>query len=60
VIGRGELIPQPPYAAEPIRHGLRDRFAKSKAKSVDAWLEGRQPRTASQFVPIQALQRVLA
>ena len=48
------------YAAEPVRLGLRDRFAKSKARSVDAWLEGRQPRTASQFVPIQALQKVLA
>jgi nitrite reductase (NADH) large subunit len=48
------------YATEPIRQGLRDRFARSKARSVDAWLEGRQPRTASQFVPIQALQKVLA
>jgi nitrite reductase (NADH) large subunit len=48
------------YAAEPVRQGLRDRFARSKARSVDAWLEGRQPRTASQFVPIQALQKVLA
>jgi nitrite reductase (NADH) large subunit len=48
------------YAAEPVRQGLRDRFARSKARAVDAWLEGRQPRTASQFVPIQALQKVLA
>jgi len=48
------------YAPEPVRQGLRDRFARSKARSVDAWLEGRQPRTASQFVPIQALQKVLA
>ena len=48
------------YAAEPVRQGLRDRFAKSKARAVDPWLEGRQPRTASQFVPIQALQKVLA
>jgi nitrite reductase (NADH) large subunit len=48
------------YATEPVRQGLRDRFARSKARSVDAWLEGRQPRTASQFVPIQALQKVLA
>ena len=49
------------YAAESVRQGLRDRFAKSKARSADAWLEGRHPRTASQFVPIQALhQKALA
>ena len=48
------------YAPEPVRQGLRDRFAKSKARAVDPWLEGRQPRTAAQFVPIQALQKVLA
>jgi nitrite reductase (NADH) large subunit len=48
------------YASEAVRHGLRDRFARSKARAVDAWLEGRQPRTASQFVPIQALQNVVA
>jgi nitrite reductase (NADH) large subunit len=48
------------YAPEPVRQGLRDRFAKSKARAVDPWLEGRHPRTASQFVPIQTLQKVLA
>ena len=49
------------YAPDQVRQGLRDRFAKSKARSFDAWLEGQQPKTASQFVPIQALhQKVLA
>ena len=48
------------YAPDAVRHGLRDRFARSKERAVDAWLEGRQPRTAAQFVPIQALQKVLA
>src|SRR6185503_13736636 len=34
------------YAPDGVRQGLRDRFGKSKARAVDAWLEGRTPRTA--------------
>ena len=48
------------YATDAVRQALRDRFARSKARAVDPWLEGQTPRTASQFIPIQVLQKVLA
>ena len=48
------------YATDAVKEGLRDRFAKSKARAVDPWLEGQAPRTATQFIPIQSLERVLA
>ena len=48
------------YATEAVKDDLRDRFAKSKARAVDPWLEGQAPRTATQFIPIQSLERVLA
>ena len=37
---------------------LLDRLHKSKARSSDAWLEGIEPRTPTQFIPIQALETV--
>jgi nitrite reductase (NADH) large subunit len=46
------------YAPEAIRVALLDRLHKSKARSSDAWLEGLEPRTPTQFVPIQALETV--
>ena len=48
------------YAPEPARQGLRDRFARSKARSHDAWLEGSDPINPTQFIPIQAIERTLA
>jgi nitrite reductase (NADH) large subunit len=48
------------YAPEAVRLALRDRLHKSKARSSDAWLEGQSPRTASQFVPLRALDTVQA
>jgi len=46
------------YAPETVRAALLERLAKSKARSADAWLEGRSPRHPSQFVPIQSLEQV--
>ncbi len=44
------------YAPEPVRAGLLSRLRKSKELSRDAWLEREQPRTASQFIPITAIE----
>ena len=46
------------YATDDVKQGLLDRLAKSKALSYDAWQEGENPRHASQFVPIQSLEKV--
>jgi len=48
------------YAPEAVRQGLRDRFSRSKAHAVDPWLEGREPRHPTQFIPIQSLEQVRA
>jgi nitrite reductase (NADH) large subunit len=48
------------YATEPVRRGLLDRLAKSKALARDAWLEGQAPVHPTQFIPIQAIERVHA
>ena len=41
------------YAPEAVKQGLRDRFARSKARAVDPWLEGREPRHPTQFIPLR-------
>ena len=43
------------YAPDAVRAGLRDRFAKSKARSRDAWLEGQAPTHPTQFAPVEVL-----
>jgi nitrite reductase (NADH) large subunit len=48
------------YAPEIVRQGLLDRLNKSKALSHDAWEEGRTPVNPTQFIPIQAIERVHA
>jgi nitrite reductase (NADH) large subunit len=48
------------YASEAVRQALRDRFARSKARATDAWLEGQAPRTATQFIPLEVLENVNA
>jgi nitrite reductase (NADH) large subunit len=48
------------YAPDAVRQGLRDRFSRSKAHAVDPWLEGREPRHPTQFIPIQSLEKVRA
>jgi nitrite reductase (NADH) large subunit len=48
------------YAPEAVRQGLRDRFARSKARASDPWLEGREPRHPTQFIPLRPIEQVLA
>ncbi len=48
------------YAPEPVRQGLRDRFARSKARASDSWLEGREPRHPTQFIPLRPIEQVIA
>jgi nitrite reductase (NADH) large subunit len=48
------------YAPEAGRNALLDRLKKSKARATDAWLEGRSPRTAAQFIPLKAVDTVMA
>jgi nitrite reductase (NADH) large subunit len=47
------------YAPGPVKQGLRDRFARSKARAFDPWLEGRQPKHPSQFIPLRPLDQVV-
>ena len=47
------------YAPDPTRHGLLERFRKSKEHSQDAWLERDTPRP-TQFVQIRPLEEVFA
>jgi nitrite reductase (NADH) large subunit len=46
------------YAPDHVKAGLRERFHRSKARSKDAWQEGRTPVHATQFVPLQPLDEV--
>ena len=48
------------YAPEASRQGLRDRFARSRLRAVDPWLEGREPKHPTQFIPLQPLDQVPA
>jgi nitrite reductase (NADH) large subunit len=46
------------YATDALQQGLLDRLRKSKARARDAWQEGQEPVHPTQFIPIQALERV--
>jgi nitrite reductase (NADH) large subunit len=48
------------YAPDAVRDGLLDRFRKSKARARDAWHEGQAPKHPTQFIPLQAMDKVLA
>jgi nitrite reductase (NADH) large subunit len=48
------------YALDAVKQGLRDRFGRSKSRAVDPWLEGREPRHSTQFIPLQPIEKVLA
>lgn len=43
------------YAPDHIKLGLRERLKKSKNLAQDAWLEGKEPKTAMQFVQIEPM-----
>ncbi len=59
-LGIDHVRKQTVYAPEPVRCGLLDRLKKSKALARDAWLEGRTPVNPTQFIPIQAIDKVHA
>ena len=44
------------YAPEPVREALLDRLRKSKARAQDAWLEGREPKHPTQFIPLTPIE----
>lgn len=44
------------YAPDADKQALLDRLARSKALAKDAWLEGRSPVNATQFVQIQPME----
>jgi len=44
------------YAPEATRAGLLDRLQKSKARARDAWLEGIEPKTPAQFIPLVPME----
>jgi nitrite reductase (NADH) large subunit len=46
------------YASDAVKQGLLDRLAKSKALSYNPWEEGANPLHATQFVPIETLEKV--
>jgi nitrite reductase (NADH) large subunit len=46
------------YAPDAVKCGLRDRFAKSKARARDAWLEGQAPTDPTQFASLEVLDKV--
>jgi nitrite reductase (NADH) large subunit len=48
------------YAPDAVKVALRDRFRKSKARSYDAWQEGRTPVNRTQFIPLQPIDSVPA
>jgi nitrite reductase (NADH) large subunit len=48
------------YAPAPVKAALLDRFRKSKARSSDAWQEGRAPVNRTQFIPLEPLDRVVS
>jgi nitrite reductase (NADH) large subunit len=48
------------YAPEPVRDALLDRLRKSKARARDAWLEGIEPKTPAQFIPLVPIDPVVS
>jgi nitrite reductase (NADH) large subunit len=48
------------YAPDAAKAGLLDRLRKSKAHACDAWLEGQEPKTPGQFIPLRPIEQVLA
>jgi nitrite reductase (NADH) large subunit len=46
------------YAPASAREALRERLRKSKARARDAWQEGRAPINPTQFIPLEAIERV--
>ncbi|HXH25129.1 MAG TPA: (2Fe-2S)-binding protein, partial [Vicinamibacterales bacterium] len=47
------------YAPEAVKQGLLERLRRSKAHARDAWLEGREPKHPTQFIPLTPIDRDL-
>ncbi|MGH9617697.1 MAG: nitrite reductase large subunit NirB [Acidobacteriaceae bacterium] len=59
-VGIDKVRKETVYASDDHKRQLLERLHKAKALSYDAWLEGDKPRTSSQFVEIQPLEKVEA
>ncbi len=59
-IGIDKVRKETVYATDAAKQALLDRLRKSKSHSYDAWTEGREPVHPTQFIPIQALEKVHA
>jgi nitrite reductase (NADH) large subunit len=59
-VGIEKIRKETVYAPDTIKQGLRERFARSKERAVDPWLEGRDPKNPTQFIPLQPLDQVPA
>jgi NAD(P)H-dependent nitrite reductase large subunit len=57
-VGMDKVRKDTVYAPAEARAGLLDRLRKSKERSRDAWLEGREPVHPSQFIPLRPLEEV--
>jgi len=57
-VGMDKVRKDTVYAQAEARAGLLDRLRKSKARSRDAWEEGRDPVHPSQFIPLRPLEEV--
>jgi nitrite reductase (NADH) large subunit len=57
-VGMDKVRKETVYAPAEIRAALLDRLRKSKARSRDAWQEGRDPVHPSQFIPLRPLEEV--
>ena len=57
-VGMDKVRKDTVYATIDVRAGLLDRLRKSKARSRDAWEEGRDPVHPSQFIPLRPLEEV--
>jgi nitrite reductase (NADH) large subunit len=58
-IGIEKVRKETVYAPESARQALLDRFAKSKARARDPWLEGYEPIHPTQFAEVELVDKVL-
>jgi nitrite reductase (NADH) large subunit len=57
-LGIEKLRKETVYAPEAVRQALLDRLGKSKARARDPWLEGREPKHPTQFIPLIPIEPV--
>jgi nitrite reductase (NADH) large subunit len=55
-VGIDKVRKETVYATDAARRTLIDRLRKSKARSRDAWLEGRAPAHKTQFIPLRPIE----